>query len=85
VASAHPGRRPAQPAADLSALAAAAALRHGGDACATARSVAERNGATVSACTVEGDGVVRVGAQRRTGVGPAVAEARAGPRPASAG
>ncbi|MDC7123485.1 histidine kinase [Cellulomonas fimi] len=84
VASARAGRLQAQTAADLAALAAASALRAGGDACATARLVAERNGASVSACTDEGNGVVRVGAQRRTGVGTALAEARAGPRPASA-
>lgn len=80
VTSARTGRLQAQTAADLSALAAATALRRGGDACATARLVAQRNGASVIACTDEGSGVVRVVAQRRTVGGDAAAQARAGPR-----
>ncbi|GAA4805992.1 Rv3654c family TadE-like protein [Tomitella cavernea] len=47
-------RHRAQAAADLAALAAAGALVDGSGACASAHTVAERNGARVSACTVEG-------------------------------
>ncbi|QDQ96455.1 Rv3654c family TadE-like protein [Tomitella fengzijianii] len=47
-------RHRAQAAADLAALAAAAALADGAEACSAARPVARRNGAGVSACEVEG-------------------------------
>lgn len=84
VASAHTGRLRAQTVADLAALAAAEEVRRGGDACATARQVAARNGARVVACSAEGSGVVRVDAVVRTGAGDAVATAWAGPRPRGA-
>jgi secretion/DNA translocation related TadE-like protein len=51
VVAAH---RRAQSAADLSALAGAAALQDGGDPCQRARSIARRNGAELSSCAVDG-------------------------------
>jgi secretion/DNA translocation related TadE-like protein len=47
------GHRRAQAAADLAALAGAAALQDGGDACSRAGTVAERNGASLRRCRVE--------------------------------
>ena len=47
------GHRRAQAAADLAALAGAAALQDGGDACRRAGTVAERNGASLRRCRVE--------------------------------
>lgn len=78
-------RHQAQSAADLAALAAAAAVpQDGADPCARARDVARRNGASVTQCAIDGwDVQVRVevpvdagwlSAGRR-----AVAVARAGP------
>ena len=46
--------RIAQSAADLAALAGAAALQDGGDACAQAAAVAGRNRARLSGCVVDG-------------------------------
>ena len=46
--------RVAQSAADLGALAGAAALARGGDSCAAAAGVAAANGATVDGCVVGG-------------------------------
>ena len=46
--------RRAQAAADLSALAGAAALQDGGDACGRAGTIAHRNGARLRSCRVEG-------------------------------
>jgi secretion/DNA translocation related TadE-like protein len=46
--------RTAQAAADLAALAGAAALQDGGDACARAADVADRNRASLSGCEVDG-------------------------------
>ena len=46
--------RTAQAAADLAALAGAAALQDGGDACAQAAAVAERNLARLDSCAVDG-------------------------------
>ncbi|WP_051276971.1 Rv3654c family TadE-like protein [Marmoricola sp. URHB0036] len=46
--------RTAQAAADLAALAGAAALQDGGDACAQAADVAGRNRARLSGCQIEG-------------------------------
>ncbi|MCW2785111.1 MAG: hypothetical protein JWP74_1628 [Marmoricola sp.] len=43
-----------QAAADLAALAGAASAQSGGQACAAARRIAERNGATSSTCRVDG-------------------------------
>jgi len=76
-----------QGAADLAALASADALRHGEDACAVGRAVAERNGGVLDACADEGGGVVRVEVHRTApavarlvGAGArATAAARAGP------
>lgn len=51
VVAAH---RRAQSAADLSALAGAAALQDGGDPCERAGSIARRNGATLRSCAVDG-------------------------------
>jgi secretion/DNA translocation related TadE-like protein len=50
--------RQAQSAADLAALAAAGALAHGGDACASAEHIAGTNHARLDACVVEGREVV---------------------------
>ena len=47
------GHRQAQTAADLAALAGAAAVSQGGDVCAVVREIASRNGAT-AACTTAG-------------------------------
>lgn len=46
--------RTAQAAADLAALAGAAALQDGGDACAKAADVADRNRAQLDGCVVDG-------------------------------
>ncbi len=46
--------RTAQSAADLAALAGAAALQDGGDACAQAAAVADRNRASLTECEVAG-------------------------------
>ncbi len=51
VVAAH---RTAQSAADLAALAGAAALQDGGDACGQAAAVATRNRAHLSGCEVDG-------------------------------
>jgi secretion/DNA translocation related TadE-like protein len=76
-------RRRAESSADLAALAAAAALQSGRDPCAAARSVANRNRASVVGCRVAGDTVtVRARFPTRWLLGRAVrvtAEARAGP------
>ncbi|MDO5662796.1 MAG: hypothetical protein Q4G40_08880 [Brachybacterium sp.] len=69
-------------AADLAALASADALAVGtADPCVRARDIAERNGATLSACTVDGE-EVRVEVRVEAGLlPPARALARAGPGP----
>lgn len=46
--------RMAQSAADLAALAGASALQDGGDACAEAATVADRNRASLTRCQVDG-------------------------------
>ena len=75
--------RVAQSAADLAALAGAAALQRGDDGCAAAGSVAAANGARLAGCHTEGsDVVVRtvVDGPRWLGQpGDLEAEARAGP------
>jgi secretion/DNA translocation related TadE-like protein len=75
--------RLAQSAADLAALAGAAALQHGRDPCQAARSIASANEAALVECRVTGrDVVVRteVSGPRWLGQqGDLVAEARAGP------
>jgi secretion/DNA translocation related TadE-like protein len=48
------GHRRAQSAADLAALAGASALQDGGDPCQRAGSIAERNGARLRRCEVDG-------------------------------
>lgn len=86
-------RHRAQAAADLAALVAAVQLEAGvslpavqlpgGDACAAAGRLAERNGARLEGCEIDGvDVVVRVSVALplgALGLGPAVAAARAGP------
>ncbi|GAB7003506.1 hypothetical protein JCM18899A_09770 [Nocardioides sp. AN3] len=76
--------RSAQAAADLSALAGAAALGQGVDGCAAAGRVAADNGASLSRCSTEGGDLrvlVTVTGPRWLGShGDLVAEARAGPR-----
>jgi len=71
-------------AADLAALSGAAQLQRGGEACATARTIAADNDADVLSCTIDGDDLVLevvdvvslpVGLDVRI-----VAHARAGPR-----
>jgi secretion/DNA translocation related TadE-like protein len=79
--------RRAQAAADLAALAGAAALIRGADPCARAAEVAAANGATLTSCVgadAEVQVVVTVSGPR--GLGPAAelsAGARAGPTRAS--
>ena len=75
--------RAAQSAADLAALAGAAALARGEDPCAAAASVAAANGAVVAACMPDGLEVrvtAEVGGPRWLGQSADLtAEARAGP------
>lgn len=79
VASAVHTRHRAQNAADLTALAAATALRDGADPCALARRIAELNAADLRACTPSDGGDVVVTTETR-GFGFHVsASARAGP------
>ncbi|NTW38860.1 MAG: histidine kinase [Cellulomonadaceae bacterium] len=83
-------RQTAGTAADLAALAGAASIAVPvgvvldtsavGEACDLARAVAHRNGAPLTSCSQDADGVVQVTAVRSTAVGDAVATARAGPR-----
>jgi len=91
--AARVARAGAQSAADLAALAAADQLALGRvlgtsdveGACARAREVAVRNGASVESCAHEGGGVVVVRVARVTSFGPARAAARAGPASARSG
>lgn len=84
--------RQGQAAADLAALAGAAALRDGGDPCAVAGGIAGENGATLTECWTSGsDVLVQVGLDgpafaghgwRLTGrarAGPAAAEGQVSP------
>lgn len=74
--------RRAQAAADLSALGAAAAAQVGKDGCAAAADLAQRNGARLRSCTVNGtraDVVVEVPLPVGPGTRQLVARARAGP------
>ncbi|GAA1848112.1 Rv3654c family TadE-like protein [Myceligenerans crystallogenes] len=87
LAAAQHARGAAQAAADLGALAGAAALRDGYDECARASAVVGRNGAETTSCTVPAAGVVRVEARTAVGLpgafsspGAAHAAARAGLR-----
>jgi secretion/DNA translocation related TadE-like protein len=59
VAAVLVGQRRAAAAADLSALAGAAAVQHGDEGCAAARRIAEQNDADLVEC-VESGGVVTV-------------------------
>jgi secretion/DNA translocation related TadE-like protein len=77
--------RSAQSAADLAALAGAAALARGEDPCPAAAAVAAANGATTTSCAPDGREVrvaVEVSGPRWLGQGAdPTAEARAGPAP----
>ena len=76
-------QRRVESAVDLAALAGASALQTGRDPCAAARSMAQRNGASVVGCRVAGDVVsLRATVAARLVLGRTVrvsAEARAGP------
>ena len=81
-------QRRVQAAADLAALAGAAALQRGDDGCVAASAVAGRNGARLSDCQVSGtagrDVVVTVERDGPAVLGRSVtveASARAGPEP----
>ncbi|WP_369370696.1 Rv3654c family TadE-like protein [Promicromonospora sp. Populi] len=86
-------RGAAQSAADLGALAGAAALRDGFDPCGTAGAAVARNRAEIESCGVLGAGVVRVVVTRAASgpggafgaLGQARASARAGPRVGESG
>lgn len=81
MAGVQTARARAQAAADLGALAGAHRLLVGaGDACARAREVVERNGATLVRCEEVGAGAVAVRTVVPSPVGGAAAAARAGPR-----
>lgn len=69
LATAQGARGRAQTAADLGALAAATALRHGEDACEVAADAVRRNGADLVECLRQEDGVVRVETRYPLGVG----------------
>lgn len=58
VASLFVGRREAEKAADLAALAGAQAHQAGADGCAAARERAEQNGAAVTSCALDGADVL---------------------------
>ena len=76
------GHRRAQSAADLSALAGATTLQSGGDACQRAGVIADRNGADLQRCQVDGTEVTVVVARsvRLPGLPMELrARARAGP------
>ena len=81
-------QRRVQAAADLAALAGAAALQRGEDGCSAASAVAGRNGARLSGCQVSGntghDVIVTVERDGPAVLGRSVtveASARAGPGP----
>jgi secretion/DNA translocation related TadE-like protein len=85
LAGAVADQRRVESAADLAALAGATAVQQGGSACASARDVVRRNGASLTSCAVAGE-VVEVTARRRTPplLGrrlEAMSTARAGPVP----
>jgi secretion/DNA translocation related TadE-like protein len=76
--------RQAQNAADLAALAGAAAQQSGESGCGRAAEAAQRNGAELAGCTVEGSGVVRVTVSKAapavlSRLPPLIGTARAGP------
>lgn len=75
-------RRQMESAADLAALAGAQAHQHGRDPCAAAASIADRNRAELTSCTVVGDDVRLTVEHRGDGLLghlPVPARARAGP------
>src|SRR3954469_8784088 len=85
LAGAVADQRRVESAADLGALAGASAVQQGRPACASARDVVSRNGASLASCTVAG-AVVEVRARRRTQLllgrrFEAASTARAGPLP----
>ena len=88
--AAQQARGTAQAAADLGALAAATALRHGFDPCAAGGEAVTRNGGVLVECRTEEGGIVEVTASRASAGLPgwagrgALARARAGPRPPGA-
>jgi secretion/DNA translocation related TadE-like protein len=65
LAGAVADQRRVESAADLGALAGATAVQQGRPACASARDVVDRNGASLTSCVVAGE-VVEVTARRRT-------------------
>ncbi len=86
VAAAADARQRADAAADLGALAGAAASVRGGDGCAAAAGVVRADGAALRACVLEPGSVVDLTtavtvppALRRLGFSVATARARAGP------
>ncbi len=83
VAALFRAHRSAESAADLAALAGAAARQRGDDACADADRIASANAGVLVACRLDGDDVVvrvEVAGPRWLGVSAdPVAEARAGP------
>lgn len=89
IGAAQQTRGTAQAAADLGALAAAGAMRHGLDPCEVAGEAVARNRAQLASCTPEGGGVVALSVTKVLGAAPAWAggqagaRARAGPRPGS--
>lgn len=80
-------RRQAESAADLAAVAGAAALQHGRDGCARATAIAGRNTADLVGCAVSGWRItVRVRRHVEVpvlGEVPVTARARAGPDPSA--
>lgn len=76
-------RRRVAAAADLAALAGAAAIQHGEDGCSAASSITARNGAVLDSCVVQGTHVlVRAHAETAPLLGRTLtvsARARAGP------
>lgn len=79
-------RHRAQQAADLAALAGAAARQHGEDGCTAARRIAAANSASLTACAALGSDEIEVTVERplpapvaRWVAGSAGAQARAGP------
>jgi len=75
-------RARAQSAADMAVLATASHLRAGAstaESCALGEETAHRNGASLTACTDEGSGIVHVAVTVATTFGTTTASARAGP------
>ena len=79
VAAMVTAHRTAQAAADLAALAGAARLADGGDACAEAGAVAAANGASLTSCAID-DRDVRASASRSAARGGWARRATSPPR-----